>query len=115
MLQNDSFFVYQELSSNTFNEEESIIKNMFAFTSKENEPSEKSSNDLYFISNTKPSNIPEWSNFNSTQNIEIQNPFMIMDDFDYAYNRIFNYENNGNKEKMRKINSKKILYLIIIL
>ena len=90
MLQNDSFFVYQELSSNTFNDEESIIKNMFTFTSKENEPSEKSSNDLYFISNTKPSNIPEWSNFNSTQNIEIQNPFMIMDDFDYAYNRIFN-------------------------
>lgn len=99
MLQNDSFFVYQELSSNTFNDEESIIKNMFTFTSKEDEPSEKLSNDLYFISNTKPSNIPEWSNFNSTQNIEIQNPFMIMDDFDYAYNRIFNDKNNGNKEE----------------
>ena len=99
MLQNDSFFVYQELSSNTFNEEDSITKNMLAFTSKENEHSEKSSNDLYFISNNKLSNIPERSNFNSTQNIEIQNPFMIMDDFDYAYNRIFNYENNGNKEE----------------
>ena len=99
MLQNDSFFVNQELSSNTFNEEETIIKNMFTFTSKENEPSEKSSNDLYFISNNKPSNIPEKSNFNSSQNIEIQNPFMIMDDFDYAYNRIFNDKNNGNKEE----------------
>ena len=99
MLQNDSFFVYQELSLNTFNEEDSITKNMLAFTSKENEHSEKSSNDLYFISNNKPSNIPERSNFNSTQNIEIQNPFMIMDDFVYAYNRIFNYKNNGNKEE----------------
>lgn len=99
MLQNDSFFVYQELSSNNFVEEESIIKNMFTFNNKDNEPSEKSNNDLYFISNNKASNIPANSNRDSEQNIEIQNPLMIMDDYDFAYDRIFNNKNDVNKEE----------------
>lgn len=104
MFQEDLNLPYNEFSKNNSIEEESIIKNIFNYKGVESCVSPNSNSNIYFLSSVKsPKNLENSNqNTNSKPNenqeyIEIRNSFNIMDDYDYAFNKLFNTNKENNE------------------